>query len=134
MSHQDRHPLLDSIQPLLEAIGASTVSSPDALPSDIPLEFEGDVIAAVRLPKLHGALDRLIESVEVEIGGRLADKYDPQKISSIDPEGGPMSNVGDVLHDFFPLLPYERIVSFEIIKEEGLFINTTNTEEQKYRR
>jgi hypothetical protein len=73
VSHQDRHPLLDSIQPLLEAIGASTVSSPDALPSDIPLEFEGDVVAAVRLPKLHGALDRLIESVEVEIGGRLAD-------------------------------------------------------------
>ena len=58
-------------------------------------------------------------------------KDDPQKISSIDPEGGPMFNVGDVLHDFFPLLPYERIVSFEIIKEEGLFINTTNTEEQK---
>lgn len=40
-----------------------------------------------------------------------------------------MFNVGDVLHDFFPLLPYERIVSFEIIKEEGLFINTENIEE-----
>jgi predicted transcriptional regulator YheO len=42
-------------------------------PSDIPLMWEGDVIAVVRPAPLHGALDRLIESVEREFGNRLAD-------------------------------------------------------------
>ena len=41
-------------------------------PSDIPLMWEGAVIAVVRPAPLHGALDRLIESVEREFGSRLA--------------------------------------------------------------
>jgi predicted transcriptional regulator YheO len=39
--------------------------------SDIPLAWEGEVVAAVRMPALHGALDRLIESVEKELGAAL---------------------------------------------------------------
>jgi hypothetical protein len=72
MSTANQHPVLVSIQPLLEAIGATAVDAADALPADIPIEIDGNVIAAVRLPQLHGALDRLIESVESEIGGSLA--------------------------------------------------------------
>lgn len=67
------HPLLVSIQPLLDAIGATSIDAEDALPADIPLVVDGEAIAAVRLPQLHGALDRLIESVESEIGGSLAE-------------------------------------------------------------
>lgn len=45
---------------------------PDAAESaDVPLEWEGDVIGAVRLAPLHGALDRLIASVESELGQAL---------------------------------------------------------------
>ena len=73
MSAEYQHPVLASIQPLLDAIGATSVDAAEALPADIPLEIDGTVIAAVRLPKLHGALDRLIESVESEIGGSLAE-------------------------------------------------------------
>ncbi len=63
--------LLAAIRPVTDALGARIVASADAEPADIPLEWCGETVAAVRLPPLHGALDRLIEQVEVELGGRL---------------------------------------------------------------
>jgi hypothetical protein len=65
------HPLVDATRPVVEAVGASFVGVDDAEASDVPLVWEGEVVAAVRLPPLHGALDRLIDSVETELGGRL---------------------------------------------------------------
>lgn len=69
----DQHPLVVAIAPVVDAIGASIVSAGDAGPSDIPLQWDGVTIAAVRMPALHGALDRLIEGVEKELGSRLKD-------------------------------------------------------------
>lgn len=66
------HPLLASVQPLLKAVGAQLVTVDEATISDIALEWEGEIIAAVRLPKLHGALERLIEQVELELGASLS--------------------------------------------------------------
>ncbi len=75
------HPLVDSVAPIIEAVGATLVAAADMLPSDIPLAWEGNVVAAVRMPALHGALDRLIESVEKELEGSLKDlsRADKQK-------------------------------------------------------
>jgi len=67
-----RHPLLDTVQPLLNALGATVVAVNDITKADVPLVWEGKVVAGVRLPALHGAMDRLIHSVEQELGGRLA--------------------------------------------------------------
>ena len=67
-----RHPLLDTVQPLLAALGATVVAVDQISKADVPLVWEGKVVAGVRLPALHGALDRLIDSVEKELGGRLA--------------------------------------------------------------
>jgi hypothetical protein len=66
-----RHPLLAAVQPIIDAVGAQLVSVDDARVSDIALEWEGEIVAAVRLPRLHGALDRLIAHVEKEMGGPL---------------------------------------------------------------
>jgi predicted transcriptional regulator YheO len=73
--------LVDSVAPIIEAVGATLVAAADMLPSDIPLAWEGNVVAAVRMPALHGALDRLIESVEKELEGSLKDlsRADKQK-------------------------------------------------------
>lgn len=65
------HPLIEAAQPVVEAVGATFVSADDAEPSDVPLIWEGVTIAAVRMPPLHGALDRLIDAVETELGARL---------------------------------------------------------------
>jgi transposase-like protein len=40
--------------------------------SDIPLRWNGDVVAAVRMPDLYGALRRSIAAVEKELGGPVA--------------------------------------------------------------
>ena len=63
---------LTALKPIIAAIGAQIVAADDIQSSDIPVVWEGATIAGVRLPLLHGALDRLIESVERELGGRLA--------------------------------------------------------------
>jgi hypothetical protein len=67
-----RHPLIDTVQPLLSALGASLVTAADMNKADVPLVWEGKVVAGVRLPALHGAMERLIESVERELGAELA--------------------------------------------------------------
>ena len=65
------HPLVAATRPLVDAIGATFVHPDRAEPADIPLEWEGECVVAVRLPPLHGAMDRLIEAVENELGGPL---------------------------------------------------------------
>lgn len=65
------HPLIRSIKPVVEALGASFVPVGDMEASDVALVWEGDTVGAVRMPPLHGALHRLIDAVEAELGGRL---------------------------------------------------------------
>jgi hypothetical protein len=65
------HPLVRSVRPVVEAVGATLVPVADQEPSDVPLVWDGEVVGAVRLPPLHGALDRLIDTVETELGGPL---------------------------------------------------------------
>ncbi len=69
------HPLVTAIKPLLDAVGATLVHPDQREPSDIPLVWEGTVVAGMRAAPLHGALDRLIESVEAELGGRLPELH-----------------------------------------------------------
>lgn len=65
------HPLVDAVRPVADAVGARIVEASSAEPSDVPLMWDGEVVGAVRLPPLHGALDRLIASVEAELGNSL---------------------------------------------------------------
>lgn len=65
------HPLVAAIRPLVEAMGGTFVAPEAGEPSDIPIVWEGDVVVVVRRPPLHGALHRLIQGVERDLGGRL---------------------------------------------------------------
>ena len=67
------HPVIVAVRQVLDAMGATVHPVSDAEPSDLPITWQGERIAMVRLPPLHGALDRLIESVERDLGGRLPD-------------------------------------------------------------
>ena len=64
---------LAALEPVAHAIGARIVDADGAHPSDVPLHWGGVVVGALQLPQLHDALDRLIEGVERELGGRLED-------------------------------------------------------------
>jgi hypothetical protein len=68
-----KHPILQSIEPLISAIGGTLIDADHIKNGDVPLEVDGVVIAAVRLPALHGALDRMIDAVERELGAKLSD-------------------------------------------------------------
>ena len=61
------------MKPVIDALGASFVPVDQMEASDVPLAWDGHTIAGVRMPPLHGALDRLIDAVETELGGRLPD-------------------------------------------------------------
>jgi hypothetical protein len=65
------HPLVRAVRPVVDAVGATLVPPDEREPSDVALIWDGTVVGAVRLPPLHGALDRLIDSVETELGGQL---------------------------------------------------------------
>ena len=73
------HPVLATLQPLVDALGCSMIDSSQIEAADIPLVYEGELIAAVRLPDLHGALARLIDLVEREMGQQLPDMNREQK-------------------------------------------------------
>ncbi|MDQ3737583.1 MAG: helix-turn-helix domain-containing protein [Actinomycetota bacterium] len=67
------HPLIEAVRPVVDAVGARLVGPAELEPSDVALVWDGETVGAVRMPPLHGALDRLIEAVEAELGGKLAD-------------------------------------------------------------
>jgi len=64
-------PVRAMLRPLLEVLGCTFVDPEQREASDIVLELEGRTVAVVRPPALHGALDRLIDGVEREMGARL---------------------------------------------------------------
>ena len=72
MSGLPRHPFVLAVKPVVEALGATLVPADEREPGDMPLRWEGSIIAAVRMAPLHGALDRLIDAVEREFGAPLA--------------------------------------------------------------
>lgn len=75
------HPLIAALAPLLERIKAELVAPDLAASSDVPLVWEGRMIAAVRLPnppaggpvEAVGDLARLLEDMAAELGGPLRD-------------------------------------------------------------
>ena len=67
------HPLLVALGPVAAALGAELVAPGDLAPGDIPLEWDGGVVGGFRLPPLQGALSRLIDSVERELGAPLGE-------------------------------------------------------------
>ena len=70
-SGPEPHPLVDAVRPVVDAVGATLVPPDQVEGSDVPLIWDGEVVGAVRMPPLHGALDRLIEAVEAELGDSL---------------------------------------------------------------
>jgi hypothetical protein len=75
------HPLLVALRPVAEALAAEIMAAGALEPGDIPLEWEGERVGGLRLPGMHGALGRLIEAVERELGAPLGelDREDKQR-------------------------------------------------------
>ena len=74
--------LLEALEPVAAALGGTLVAPSELDGQDIPLRWQGELVGGLRVASvagsspdagLHGALGRLIEQVEDELGGRLTD-------------------------------------------------------------
>jgi len=70
-SAADAKRFLRALRPVAKRLDARIVAPSRMRPSDIPLEWEGEVVGGLRMPDLQGALDRLIAQVERELGAPL---------------------------------------------------------------
>ena len=68
----DEHPLVVSIRPVADALGAEIIPADEMNGDAIPLEWEGELVAGFRMLSLHNALDRMVDQVERELGSPLA--------------------------------------------------------------
>jgi hypothetical protein len=85
-----RHPLLEALEPVAEALGATLVPAPGVRTGDIPLRWEGEVVGGMRLPGIQGTLDRLVATIEAELGAPLAElsREDKQRaVRMLDDQG-----------------------------------------------
>ncbi len=66
------HPLLDAVQPVADAIGATVVAASDVTTTDIPLQWDGRLVGGLRLAEVSRDIDWHLSAVERELGGSLA--------------------------------------------------------------
>ena len=67
------HPVVEAARPAIEATGATLVAPEDAEALDVPIEWEGAVVAYVRVGSLADALSNLVGRIEDELGAPLPD-------------------------------------------------------------
>ncbi|MBL1076473.1 helix-turn-helix domain-containing protein [Nocardia sp. 2] len=75
------HPVLVTVAPLLARVGGRLIPAAECLPDDVPLVWEGQTLAGVRLPSAaaesegesESGIARLLSEVAAEFGGALAD-------------------------------------------------------------
>jgi hypothetical protein len=79
-----RHPLLRALEPVADALGAELVNAKHVEPGDVPLVWEGAVVGGLRLPSgMHGTLDRMMATVEQELGLPLGEMSREQKQEAV---------------------------------------------------
>jgi len=88
-----RHPLLVALEPVAAALGATIVPATKLRSTDIPLEWEGEVVGGLRLPGVQGTLERMIAAIEDELGASLGElsREDKQRAVQLLSERGAFS-------------------------------------------
>lgn len=79
----DVQEFLVHLAPIVDAFGATIVSSTDAEAADTPITWRGAVVGYVQGSELHGALDRLVAVVEREAGFSLEEMNRSQKQTAV---------------------------------------------------
>ena len=69
----EEHPLITSLRPVADALGAEIILPEEMNGDSIALEWAGEIVAGFRMLSLHNALDRLVAQVERELGSPLSE-------------------------------------------------------------
>jgi len=103
------HPLMLAIHPLLTRIGATVVDPADLRPDDVPLQWDGGVVAGIRLT--------------TEVSGDSAAASKLGKVDQ-DPSSGLDGILADLENQFRPLSELDRAGkqrAVRILEESGAF-------------
>ncbi|HET7306180.1 MAG TPA: helix-turn-helix domain-containing protein [Segeticoccus sp.] len=68
------HPLVEAVRPLVDRVGGQLLPAASARDTDVPLRWDGELVAAVRVPEFPAeaaGLDALLDSVAAELGAPL---------------------------------------------------------------
>lgn len=79
----DGNDFLTALRPVVRSLGGTVVSARSSLPGDEPVMWNREIVAYVRPPELHDALERSVESIEREIGTRLPEMTRAQKQTAV---------------------------------------------------
>jgi hypothetical protein len=79
----EKRRFLANLVPVIDALGCTVIAVDEAQHGDVPVTWEGETIAFVRGAELHGALERLVASLEREAGRPLEDMSRAQKQAAV---------------------------------------------------
>jgi hypothetical protein len=121
------HPVLQAVDPLLTRIGAEVIDPERLQPQDVPLVWEGTIIAGIRLaPTVVRTDDGSAGRPAAEpVQGRERSSAPPAADVDVDPVGGLDGIIGDIERHFgTPLaeLPREgKQQAVRMFEENGAF-------------
>ena len=69
--NDDSSALRIALKPLLDVIGGEIVEADELGAGDVPIIMNGETALGVRVVGLDGALDRMVQQIEAELGGSL---------------------------------------------------------------
>jgi uncharacterized protein YqgV (UPF0045/DUF77 family) len=73
------HPVFAALRQVLDVVGADPIAPELLVRTDVPIEWEGEVIGGIRLRSLEGAVSRMVGQIAGEIGGDLSTLSREQK-------------------------------------------------------
>jgi HTH domain len=115
-----RHPLLVALEPVAEVLGATLVPASRVAAGDVPLRWEGEIVGGLRLPGVHGTLERMIAAVEAELGAPLAalSREDKQRAVRLLDERGAFQ-LRKAVEDVADVLGVSRFTVYNYLNAEG---------------
>jgi hypothetical protein len=86
----DRHPFIEAVRPLVDALGGVLLPPGSARADDVVLRWEGEPVVAVRLPHIADSLDHILADLERRHGRPLAelDRKEKQTVVRVLEERG----------------------------------------------
>ena len=112
--------LLLVLRRVAEHLGASVVPERSHRPGDLGIDWDGHTVGDIRGSELHGALDRLVHIVELDIGASLADMDRSQKqvaIRRLDEQGAFL--LRGAVEDVASMMGVSRVTLYSYLNAVG---------------
>lgn len=114
------HPFLQALEPLVTECGGELIEACDLTDSDVPLHWQGELVGAYRPAGLQGALQRLVNQVEREMGtpiGELDRSSKQEAVRRLDELGA--FNLRKAVEDIADFLQVSRFTIYNYLNSQS---------------